>query len=98
MFWDKKSRRWRCQLGHKNRKIFLGYFAVAEAAARAYDQKLVELHGGSGEQGSIVLYVILAVKLSHEVFLLLCFGGGGCKSLLSEAGGTARRLRLGCTR
>jgi hypothetical protein len=50
VFWDKKSRRWRCQLGHKNRKIFLGYFAVAEEAARAYDQKLVELHGGSGEE------------------------------------------------
>jgi hypothetical protein len=52
VFWDKKSRRWRCQLGHKNRKIFLGYFAVAEEAARAYDQKLVELHGGSGEEMS----------------------------------------------
>jgi hypothetical protein len=48
VFWDKKSRRWRCQLGHKNKKIFLGYFGVAEEAARAYDQKLVELHGGSG--------------------------------------------------
>lgn len=49
VFWDKKSRRWRCQLGHKNKKIFLGYFGVAEDAARAYDQKLVELHGVSGE-------------------------------------------------
>lgn len=48
VFWDKKSRRWRCQLGHKNKKIFLGYFGVAEDAARAYDQKLVELHGGAG--------------------------------------------------
>lgn len=48
MFWDKKSRRWRCQLGHKNKKIFLGYFGVAEDAARAYDQKLVELHGATG--------------------------------------------------
>jgi hypothetical protein len=48
VFWDKKSRRWRCQLGHKNKKIFLGYFGVAEDAARAYDQKLVELHGNSG--------------------------------------------------
>jgi hypothetical protein len=48
VFWDKKSRRWRCQLGFKNKKIFLGYFGVAEDAARAYDHKLVELHGGSG--------------------------------------------------
>jgi len=51
VFWDKKSRRWRCQLGHKNKKIFLGYFGVAEDAARAYDQKLVELHGGAGGCG-----------------------------------------------
>jgi hypothetical protein len=60
VFWDKKSRRWRCQLGHKNRKIFLGYFAVAEEAARAYDQKLVELHGGSGDH---ICYVVTLLRL-----------------------------------
>ncbi len=48
VFWDKKSRRWRCQLGFKNKKIFLGYFHDAEEAARAYDTKLVELHGSAG--------------------------------------------------
>jgi len=49
VFWDKKSRRWRCQLGHKNKKIFLGYFNDASEAARAYDAKLVELNGANGE-------------------------------------------------
>jgi hypothetical protein len=48
VFWDKKSRRWRCQLGHKNKKIFLGYFNDAAEAARAYDAKLVELNGANG--------------------------------------------------
>ena len=28
------GRRWRCQLGHKNKKIFLGYFNDAAEAAR----------------------------------------------------------------
>jgi hypothetical protein len=48
VFWDKKTARWRCQLGFQGKKIFLGYFAVAEEAARAYDQKLVELRGAAG--------------------------------------------------
>jgi hypothetical protein len=49
VFWDKKSKRWRCQLGHKNKKIFLGYYNDPEEAARAYDVKLVELNGAAGE-------------------------------------------------
>ena len=48
VFWDKKSKRWRCQLGHKNKKVFLGYFNDPEEAARAYDRKLVELNGAAG--------------------------------------------------
>jgi hypothetical protein len=51
VFWDKKSKRWRCQLGHKNKKIFLGYYNDPEEAARAYDVKLVELNGAAGEEG-----------------------------------------------
>lgn len=48
MFWDRKNCRWRSQVGYQNRKIFMGYFNDAEAAARAYDRKLVELHGALG--------------------------------------------------
>jgi hypothetical protein len=49
VFWDRKTRRWRCQLGYQSKKIFLGYFDDAGEAARAYDQKLVELRGAGGE-------------------------------------------------
>lgn len=48
VFWDKKTGRWRSQLGFQNRKIFMGYFDTAEEAAAAYDQKAVELHGRLG--------------------------------------------------
>lgn len=48
VFWDRKTRRWRCQLGYQSKKIFLGYFDDAGEAARAYDQKLVELRGAGG--------------------------------------------------
>jgi hypothetical protein len=50
VFWDRKTRRWRCQLGYQSKKIFLGYFDDAGEAARAYDQKLVELRGAGGAQ------------------------------------------------
>jgi hypothetical protein len=49
VFWDRKTKRWRCQLGYQSKKIFLGYFDDAGEAARAYDQKLVELRGAGGE-------------------------------------------------
>eukprot|EP00879_Flechtneria_rotunda_P019645 GHRR01020641.1.p1 GENE.GHRR01020641.1~~GHRR01020641.1.p1 ORF type:complete len:319 (+),score=199.76 GHRR01020641.1:31-957(+) len=45
VFWDRKTGRWRSQLGYHNRKIFMGYFNTPEEAAIAYDQKAVELHG-----------------------------------------------------
>jgi hypothetical protein len=48
VFWDRKTKRWRCQLGYQSKKIFLGYFDDAGEAARAYDQKLVELRGAGG--------------------------------------------------
>jgi hypothetical protein len=52
VFWDRKTRRWRCQLGYQSKKIFLGYFDDAGEAARAYDQKLVELRGAGGESAA----------------------------------------------
>eukprot|EP00775_Hariotina_reticulata_P008865 gene8865-9044_t len=51
VFWDRKTKRWRCQLGYQSKKIFLGYFDDAVEAARAYDQKLVELRGAGALQG-----------------------------------------------
>jgi hypothetical protein len=41
------------QVGYQNRKIFMGYYSAADDAARAYDKKLVELHGA---QGSVRLH------------------------------------------
>lgn len=49
VFWDRKNNRWRAQVGHNNRKIFMGYFAEPTQAARAYDKKLVQLRGTMGE-------------------------------------------------
>jgi hypothetical protein len=51
VFWDKKTGRWRSQLGYNNRKIFMGYFNTPEKAGAAYDAKAVEIHGRSGELG-----------------------------------------------
>lgn len=36
-------------MGHKNQKIFMGYFEKAEDAARAYDKMAVQIHGRLGE-------------------------------------------------
>jgi hypothetical protein len=49
VFWDRKNNRWRAQVGHNNRKIFMGYFSEPTEAARAYDKKLVQLRGTMGE-------------------------------------------------
>lgn len=54
VFWDKKTSRWRCQLGYQSKKIFLGYFDDASEAARAYDQKLVELRGAGGRPATFL--------------------------------------------
>lgn len=51
VFWDRKTGRWRSQLGYNHRKLFMGYFESAEDAAVAYDCKAVELHGFNGEEG-----------------------------------------------
>jgi len=45
VFWDKKTCRWRAQLGFQNRKLFMGYHDDEEQAAMAYDKKVIELHG-----------------------------------------------------
>jgi hypothetical protein len=55
VFWDKKSGRWRSQLGHKNQKIFMGYFDQVENAARAYDRMSVQIHGRLGESTLIIM-------------------------------------------
>jgi hypothetical protein len=42
------------QVGFNNRKIFMGYFSSPADAARAYDKKVVQLHGALGEWGDSV--------------------------------------------
>jgi hypothetical protein len=37
------------QVGFNNRKIFMGYYGSPADAARAYDKKVVQLHGALGE-------------------------------------------------
>eukprot|EP00878_Enallax_costatus_P027118 GHUV01029168.1.p1 GENE.GHUV01029168.1~~GHUV01029168.1.p1 ORF type:complete len:119 (+),score=21.18 GHUV01029168.1:143-499(+) len=55
VFWDRKNSRWRAQVGFNNRKIFMGYFGEPAEAARAYDKKVVQLHGALGEFGSLII-------------------------------------------
>ncbi len=41
----KRSNKWLSRIGHNYERITLGYFDLAEDAARAYDAKAQELHG-----------------------------------------------------
>lgn len=49
VYWDRHLHRWRSQMGHKDRKIFMGYFDSLEDAARAYDRQAVAIHGRLGK-------------------------------------------------
>lgn len=72
VFWDKKSGRWRSQMGFKNNKLFMGYYDRVEDAARAYDRKAVEVHGRLGEylpEGVFPLGEVLSPPACH---LCLC--------------------------
>lgn len=72
VFWDKKTKRWRCQLGYQSKKIFLGYYEDPADAARAYDQKLVELRGAAGEGRGVGGWVCTGVTGCLRV----CIGRG----------------------
>ena len=50
VFWDSKNSRYRAQVGYQHKKIFMGYYPDPASAARAYDRKVVELHGAAGRQ------------------------------------------------
>lgn len=43
--WHGWNKTWMAGIRHNNKKIFLGYFKIEEEAARAYDEKAVELFG-----------------------------------------------------
>jgi hypothetical protein len=43
--WDKRRNRWVSSIGHNYKPIPLGYFRMAEDAARVYDAKAKELFG-----------------------------------------------------
>lgn len=47
--WDSASQRWRAQIKHEGRVIFLGKFIEEIRAARAYDAKCRELRGLDAE-------------------------------------------------
>lgn len=43
--WNKRSAKWEAQICVNRRGIHLGYFDTAEAAAKAYDEACIKLHG-----------------------------------------------------
>lgn len=43
--WDRRARKWQAFIKVDRRNQYLGYFAVAADAARAYNTKALELHG-----------------------------------------------------
>jgi hypothetical protein len=45
VFWHKQSKKWAAQIHHDNRHVSLGLHEDANAAARAYDEAALALHG-----------------------------------------------------
>jgi len=43
--WDKRARKWKTMVTFKNKKYYAGLFDIKEDAARAYNNKALELHG-----------------------------------------------------
>ena len=42
---DKRKKKWRVAINHKNKQYQIGYFSSEEEAALAYDKKAIELYG-----------------------------------------------------
>ena len=45
VYWDKKANRWRVMLSHKGKRYTVGRFVDEIAAAKAYDEKALEIIG-----------------------------------------------------
>lgn len=45
VYWHKQRDKWHAQIAVNGKRVHLGYFATAEAAAAAYDNAARELHG-----------------------------------------------------
>jgi hypothetical protein len=45
VYWVKGKEKWKACIRHKNVNIHIGYFRSEKAAARAYNEKAMELHG-----------------------------------------------------
>ncbi len=43
--WDKKSKKWRAQIGIDKKRIYLGFFEIEIDAAKAYNKAAVEYFG-----------------------------------------------------
>lgn len=49
--WHKNNRKWIAQISHDGKKINIGYFTTINAAAEAYAQESLRLHGAFGNTG-----------------------------------------------
>jgi hypothetical protein len=47
--WDPKTRKWRAVVTHKKKSRHLGFYAVEEDAARAYDRGATEIYGAHAQ-------------------------------------------------
>ncbi len=45
VYWSRKTKKWRAQIGHKGKRIHLGLFNEKEAAAAAYERAAKTIHG-----------------------------------------------------
>lgn len=45
VYWDRRNKKWRAQIGVNGKQRRLGYFSSALEAASAYDEAALELHG-----------------------------------------------------
>ena len=49
--WKKRDKKWKAQIMHMNRAIYLGYFTTPEAAHQAYVEAAEKLHGNFANIG-----------------------------------------------
>lgn len=53
--WNKINKKWMTQISYKRKQYYLGYFDSEEDAAKAYNQKALELYGQYAKTNEISL-------------------------------------------